>query len=173
MSILDAKVYENSWIFSENQPSPPEGYPSEDKVVVFLDNFLSKEHFGKIVVWKNSCLRNSSSYEMPKKGEHHIVISNLERAIKLRDVLRVSSDYKGHMSILYVPINSSLFLEKIVKYGHYAQGKSTTIGTGEGEYQLRRFDGQDVGFLLSDVFCKGEHIFTFSHDAEYLFEIFR
>ncbi|MBN1846653.1 MAG: hypothetical protein JW810_13290 [Sedimentisphaerales bacterium] len=173
MTLIKAVIYENAWVFSEDSPAPPDDYPSQDKVEVFLDIFLTPKHFGRIVVWKNSNLRNSGDYRIPKKGEHHIVIGSLADAVKLRGPLRLSSDYKGDMSILYVPMNASLFLNEILKCGHHAQGKSTTIGTGEGEFQLHLANGQDVGFLLSDVFNSGEHIFTFTHDAEYLLEIFR
>ena len=170
--IANAKIYENAWVTTNECPAPPDDYPSEDKVVVFLDIFFRPEFFGRIVVWKNSALRNSGDYRMAKKGERHIVIDSLEEATRLKNSFRLSSDQKGHISVFYMPANNALFLNEILKRGHYAQGEPITIGTDEGEYRLRS-DGQDVSFLLSDVFCKGEHIFTFSHDAEFLFEIFR
>ena len=170
---LRANLYENAWRFSKDSPAPPSDYPSEDKVATFLDIFLAPQFFGKIVVWKNAALRNSGDYRMPKKGARHIVIDALQEAIRLKNSLRLSSDYKGHMSVLYVPVDASRFLDAILKSGHYAQARSTTIGTDDGEYRLHRSDGQDVSFLLSDVFCSGDRIFAFSHDTEYLFEMFR
>ena len=110
---------------------------------------------------------------MPKKRSQHIVIDSLEEAINLRSSIRLSCDYKGHFSILFVPKHVSDFLCQIMKQGHYGEGKPTTIGTGNGEYQLHPSDGQDIDFLLSDAFHSKEHIFAFSHDAEYLFEILR
>lgn len=171
--ILNARIYETAWVFSKECPAPPDDYPSEDKVAEFLDIFLRPEFFGKIVVWKTSALRNSGDYRIPKRGERHIVITSLGEAASLKNSLRLSSDYKGHISVLYVPVNYYRFVNEILKSGHYGQGKSTTIGTNEGKYQLHDSDGQDLSFFLSDVFCRGEHIFAFSHDAEYLFEILR
>jgi hypothetical protein len=171
--ILKAKIYIDSWKPSRVCPAPPLDYPLQHKVDAFLDIFLKPQFFGRIVVWKNQSLRNPSDYRMTSKGTDYIMIDSLEEAVALRHSLRISCDYKGDLSILFVPKQASEFFCQIMKQGHYSEGKLTTIGTDSGEYQLIRSEGQDISFFLSGVFHSGERIFAFSHDAEYLFEIYR
>ena len=173
---IKANQYPDAWEFSEACPSPPANYlSSHDKVSAFLDVFLTSEFFGRIVVLKTQGLGNMSAYRIAKKGERHIVIESLEEASRplLRLSITSSCTGRGHMNIFFVPKDAEAFLRNVTEVGHYGKAEPVTIGTEDKWDPLDHSRGQDVRFLLSDVFRKGERIFSFSHDADYLYEIFR
>ena len=77
------------------------------------------------------------------------------------------------MSVLFVPEKPTEFLRQILKQGHYGEPILVSIGTGNNDDPLRFNSNRNVDFIESDLFHPGESIFTFTHDAQYLYEIFR
>ena len=146
---------------------------SADNVDVFLDLFLNRKFFGKIVVLKTKELRNISDYRIRKQGERHITIDTIEEAINLRESLSRSSDYDGDMSILYVPKNASEFLEQLLEGGQFLEAKPRIFD--EKHKAGKGYFGPDwlVNFILSDVFISHDEVFAFSHDANFLCQFFR
>ena len=78
----------------------------------------------------------------------------------------------GHLSVLFAPLESDLFFSKILKTKHYGQACNIEIGTEKPDDPFSFKKGCSFSFLESPVFENYNKIFTFSHDAEYLYEIF-
>jgi len=171
---LRANEYPDVWEFSDECPSPPPDYPTENKVAAFLDIFLTPQFFGRIIVWNRGFkyLANYRAYGMGKNVRYR-KIDWLPEAIKLRPHIANSCEGSGHMSVFFVPECLEEFLNRITAHGHYGKPRSIIIGTGTQDDPLYFSGREDVGFLESDLFHNGECIFTFSHDAQYLYEIFR
>ena len=143
---------------------------SEDVVNTFLSLFLDPKYFGRIIVWKTRYLRNSKAYKFSKDKNYYVIDSN-EEGKKLKRSLFGSSFSHGHMSVLFVPKNTDSFLNELMATGFYEPPVDVSIGTGQADDPLDLSHGQDVTFLSSDLFAKDESVFTFSHDAQYLYVI--
>ena len=173
---LQANEYPPKWETSNEYPSPPQGvwFPAEIRVAAFFSIFCNPQFFNRIVIWMShpKCLMNHKAYKIDKKTGYR-VITVLEKALGLRYAIENSCIGAGHMSILFVPNNADEFSSLVRTLKHYGNPKTITIGTGSKEDPLNLSLKQDIKFLESNLFHAGEHIFTFSHDAEYLYEIFR
>jgi len=172
--VLRANEYPDVWEFSDENPAPPPDYPSENRVTAFLNIFLTPQFFGRIVIW-NRGFKYSRKYRIYgiDKGVSHRIIDWLPEAIELKPYLADSCEGGGHLSILFVPKSQQEFLKQIMKRGHYGKPKEISIGSGNDDDPFSHSDEQDVAFLESSLFHTGERIFTFSHDAQFLYEIFR
>jgi hypothetical protein len=160
------------WQFSKECPAPPPGtwFPAEIRAAAFFAIFLAPRFFDRIVIWGTHELSNRRAFKIDRKIGYR-VITTIEKALAHRRAIEDACVGAGHMSILFVPRNIDEFLQQVNDLYHYAKPTSITIGTGGGTDPLG--DDQDIAFLESNLFHNGDHIFTFSHDADYLFEIFR
>lgn len=137
-----------------------------------MDVFLSIEYFKKTVVWGVVPWFDKYLAEKAKRYGFFL-FDNLEEAKKYRYFLEDYSSGGGHLNILSVPTNVDSFWKVIKSEGHYGEYCWVEFGGGKPNDPLKGLMNRDVRFLESDVFERGEHIFTFSHDAQYLYEILR
>ncbi len=142
----------------------------EDVVNTFLSLFIDPKYFGRIIVWNTRFLRNSKAYRFPNDKNYYVIDSD-EDAKKLKRSLFESSFSHGHMSVLFVPKNTVPFLDALIATDFYGPPVVVSVGTGHDDDPLHLSHGQDVTFLSSDLFAKNESVFTFSHDAQYLYVI--
>lgn len=167
---LKANEYPDIWQFSEATPSPPSDYPKKKRVNALVDVFLQPQFFGKIVIWEHkNWFVNKKTIGKIKNG--FLVMDYLPEAELVRYPI-VSCSEAGHLSVLFAPLKSDLFLSKILEYGHYGKPCMIEMGTGKLDDPFRLKHGYDFSFVESEVFRSYEKIFTFSHDAEFLYEIF-
>ena len=177
MLSIRANEYPNVWEFSDECPSPPKNstwVPANIRVKAFLDIFLLPQFFRKIIIWNRGSeyLGNFKIYGLKKKDKY-LLVDWLYEAERLKLYLADSCEGSGHMSVYFVPQSPSEFLSKILAKKHYGKSKSITLGTGKSNDPLGFADMTDLNFLESDLFKNVERMFTFSHDADYLYEIFR
>lgn len=167
---LKANEYPSVWEFSDENPSP-KNYPTwvdaRVRVRKFVDVFLRPQFFGRIVIWgKKSWFTDRCNFGKIVNG--FCVLDDLSQVELIRYPIENSAE-TGHFSVLFVPLSADIFLEKILESRHYGEFKLVTIETRNLYWE----HGQDITFLESESFRDGERIFTFSHDAQYLYEIFR
>ncbi|MHC4464556.1 MAG: hypothetical protein ACYS91_18140 [Planctomycetota bacterium] len=143
---------------------------AENVVNTFLSLFFDPKYFGKIIVWNTPFLTNSKSYKFPNDKNYYVIDSD-EEGKKLKRSLFESSFSRGHMSVLFVPKDTVSFLDALMATDFYGPPVDVSIGTGQNDDPIGLSYGQDLTFLSSDLFAKDESVFTFSHDAEYLYVI--
>lgn len=171
---LIANEYPDVWEFSNECPSP-KNYPTWVEANVrarkFVETFLLPQFFGRVIIWGNSRF-NRKVYDF-EKGKEYRIIDWQPEAEKLKYFIGNSCEGGGHFTALFVPLKPDLFLEEVLSEGHYGKPQRVTIGTKDRDDPLDWKHGQDIAFLESDIFRKGHRIFTFSHDAQFLYDIFR
>lgn len=171
---LKAHEYPDVWVFSDDCPSPPKdsGWV-EDKVRVgtFIDTFFMPQFFGRIVLWRYPRYAGAD-YFIDTSTSDYRMIDYLPEAEHIRFGIKDLA-LVGHLSVFFVPLSTEIFLAKILSFGHYGKPQDVVLGSGNMNDPLDRKGGQDIAFLESDVFRSGHRIFTFSHDAQFLYEIFR
>lgn len=170
--VLRANEYPPMWQFSKECPAPPPStwFPAEIRATAFFAIFLAPKFFDRIVIWGTRELSNRRLFKIDRKIGYR-VITTIEKALAHRSAIEYACVGAGHMSILFVPQHVDEFLQQVNKLHHYGEPTLIKIGTENGIDPLG--NDQDIDFLESNLFHSGEHIFTFSHDADYLFEIFR
>ena len=171
---LKANEYPDVWEFSDKYPFPPKKLnwvTSKVKVKKFVDVFLTQSYFNKIIFWRYPSYTGADYFITTKTSEFHL-LECLTEAERLRYAIESQAE-TGHLSVFFVPLSPNLFLEEILYDGHYGKHKEILIGTKESDDPLNWEYGQDIAFIESDLFNDGERIFTFSHDAECLYDIFR
>ena len=168
---LRANRYPDAWQFSSETPAPPHDYPGEDRVKVFVDLFSQYCFFGRIIVWEKSSWF-TERYLPRRTVEGYCIIDSPDELSIVRCAIE-SMATTGDMSVLFVPTSTDVFLERIIAGRHYGTPQEIVIGTAAPNDPLDRRRGQSIVFLESEAFRSGEHILAFSHDAEFLYEIFR
>lgn len=170
---LHAYQYPDTWVFSDDCPAPPEDWiDTTEKIRLFLEMFLTRTFFNRAIVWKTRYLRYNKAFAVPPQSTCRI-ITCVEELKRIDRFVRLSCQGSGHMSILFVPLHPQAFAKEIIERKLYGHPQSMKIGTYKKGDPLDRNQGQHIEFLQSDIFNAGEHLFTFHHDAEYLYEIFR
>jgi hypothetical protein len=157
---VKAKEYPDVWEYSDEYPVPSKelGWvPEKEKIKEFVDIFLKDEFFLKIVFWRYQ----AGSYQ---------VIDSLIQARSYREHIE-REVLTGHCSVLFLSASPERFALSILKSGHYGIPRTINIGSGGKNDPFDKAQGQDVTFITSKMFSNCEKIFTFSHDAEYLYEI--
>ena len=171
---LKAREYPDVWVFSNDCPSPPKdsGWV-EDKVRIrtFIETFFMPQFFGRIVLWRHPSYAGAD-YFIDTSTSDYRVINYLPEAEQLRFGIEDLA-LSGHLSVFFVPLSTESFREKILSYGHYGKPQDIIMGSQDLNDPLDWKHGQDVALLESDTFRSGHRIFAFSHDAEFLYEIFR
>ena len=138
---------------------------------VFVNTFLQQSFFAKIVVWeKKSWFTNRCPFG--KMVDDFRVLDHLPEVEMVKSPI-ISESKTGHLSVLFATLEPKLFLSKILEYGHYGKPCKIEIGTGKTDDPFSFKHGCDLSFLESTVFKNYRRIFTFSHDAQFLYEIFR
>lgn len=170
---LWANEYPDIWQFSDEHPSPknhPTWADAKVRVREFVDIFLQHQFFGKIVIWEHRNWFENRNITEKKEGGF-CVLDYLPKAELVRHPIESYSE-TGHLSVLFAPLESELFLSKILEHKHYGQPFKIKIGTGKSDDPFSFKKKYDFSFLESAVFRNYKKIFTFSHDAEFLYEIF-
>ncbi len=171
--ILKANEYPDIWEFREEQPTP-EKFPTyinpKNKVSEFLNIFLTHRFFKKIIIWGNTRF-NRTVYNMSKK-EDFCIIELLSETEKLMPYIEYSCNDGGHMSVLFVPNNPQDFINTILSTKHYGEPMSVRIGSKDKNDPLCYKKGQNVEFFGNDILKNDKVIFCFTHDAQFLYEIF-
>ena len=171
--MLNSNRYPDSWVFSDDCPSPkniPTWVDAKVKVKEFVDIFLSQQFFKKLIFWRYPEYAGAS-YFIDSESEYRLV-DYLFEAEEVRYGIEDLA-LKGHLSVLFVPLDPDTFVKKVINRGHYGAPRQIIVGDQNDDDPLEWQHGQDITFLESNVFKDGERIFTFLHDAEYLYEIFR
>jgi hypothetical protein len=172
---LKANEYPDCWIFSNDCPSPPKdsGWVSDKKKVRhFVDVFLLPQFFGEIVIWEYYRLV-TSRYFTRGTNENYKIIDYLPEAEQFRFAIE-GHTVTGHMSVLYIPLSPDIFLKRVLAQKSYGKPREILIGKEvDNGYPFDCRHGQNIDFIMSKVFKEGDRIFAFSHDAEFLYEIFR
>ncbi len=168
--MLKANEYPNVWQFSDEQPSPPKDYPTSNRVEKFMETFISYQCFSKIYVWGDT-LSDQMAYKVDEANGYRVIDTVFE-ANKLSYLLARLSKYE-HFSVMYVSQVPDQFLRKILSFGHYGKPDNIGIGSKKRDDPLGKGYSHVLDFLESDVFKDGDRIFTFSADAQFLYEIFR
>ncbi len=171
---LKALEYPDIWQFSDEYPSPkniPTWADAKDRVREFVDWFLRPQFFGKIVIWEH---QNWFAYRnVTEKGEGGFcVFDHLPKAELYRGPIESDCETE-HLSVLFAPLRPELFLSKILESGHYGKPCTIEIGTGNAGDPLKGEKYRNVSFLESDAFKNYTRVFTFFHDAQFLYEIIR
>jgi hypothetical protein len=171
---LKAHEYPDIWQFSDEHPSPkniPTWADATDRVREFVDWFLRPQFFGKIVIWEN---QNWFAHRnITEKGEGGFCVFNhLTKAELFRGPIESYSE-TGHLSMLFAPLRPELFLSKILETEHYGTPCTIEIGSGNADDPLIGEKYRDAAFLESDAFKNYTRVFTFFHDAQFLYEIIR
>jgi hypothetical protein len=170
---LRANRYPDIWEFSNDSPSP-KSIPTwvDDKVRVrkFVDIFLSTQFFKKLIFWRYPEYAGAS-YFIDRHADFR-VIDYLYEAEEVRYEIENLS-LTGHLCVLFVPLNSDVFLDKILEGGHYGKPDQILVGDKSKEDPLAWRYGQNIEFLESNVFKDCNRLFAFFHDAQFLYEIFR
>ena len=171
---LKANEYPDIWRFSKDCPSPPRNVnwvASNIKVKKFINVFLTQTYFGKIIFWRYPSYAGAGYFINDKTSEYYL-LNCLTEADRLRYAIEKQAE-TGHLSVFFVPLSPDDFIKEILCDGHYGKHKEIVIGLHNSDDPLDWEHGQNIAFIESDIFNDGERIFTFSHDAEYLYEIFR
>ena len=170
--MLKAIRYPDIWKFSNECPSPkdiPTWVDAKDKICEFTTAFLTPQFFKKLIFWLYPEYAGAG-YFIEKGSDFH-VIDYLYEAEEVRYGIENLS-LKGHLCVLFVPINSGAFTERILSTGHYGEPKQVVIGDQSKNDPLDWEHGQSLDLFNSSLFSNCNRIFTFSHDAEFLYEIF-
>jgi len=77
------------------------------------------------------------------------------------------------MSVYFIPESPDKFLDEILAKKYYGKPMPITLGTGKDNDPLGFSNTVDLEFFESEFFKNVKRMFTFSHDAQYLYEIFR
>ena len=170
---LFANEYSDIWQFSDECPSPmnyPTWADADVRVHEFVDIFLKPQFFGKIIIWEH---KNWFTRHKVGKMENGFCVLDYLPEAEMVQLSIESYNKTGHLSILFIPLEPKLFLSEILKSKHYKKPCKIEIGTGKSDEPFCCKDGYDFSFIESLVSTNDKRIFTFSHDAEFLYEIFR
>jgi hypothetical protein len=169
---LYANEYPDIWVFSNERPSPksiPTWVDARSRVHEFVGVFLTAEFFGRILIWEHKSWFARISH-CTICG--FCVLDHLAEAQLTRHAIESCSE-TGHMSVLFSPLKPDLFLKRIIESGRYGKPCRIEIGTGGSGDPFAFKHGYDFSFLESLFLEDWVKIFTFSHDAQALYEIFR
>lgn len=171
MSGIKAIEYEAFGLEDEDISNTNIKYFDPDAIVGrFLYLFLQEENFNKIIVInKYKYLRNRKEYGIDRETPCRIFKDRQEVS---EEVVKRSCISHGHLSILFVPNKRTHFFNQYFQIGFFKAGKSLEIGTG------LKGDLFGISYLSTLLEClqvaelqRGDLIYTFSHDANYLYEI--
>jgi hypothetical protein len=142
-------------------PAPPDGWRRPElRVEEFMDCLLTPEFFDRLVVWNTRFLRNRRQFGIGRKQEFVPLTLN-EAGAKWLAVQKACYSH-GHLSILCLPKNTDAFRTRILASGYYADGVQVALGG---------YPVADAERRLLAFFAEGDVIFTFSHDADSLYEV--
>lgn len=165
---LSAREYPDMWEFSNERPCPPSNYSKSDKVDIFIQTFLKDNYIGRVVIFNKKILS-----QIFRGKEYRSVV-----LVEKRDILRLQNTFpnicrRNFLSAVFVPTRPSQFLQELLMYGHYGNPASISIGDGSDSDPLNNGERECRLSSISELFNKGETLFSFSHDADFLYEIFR
>ncbi len=143
---------------------------AEEVVDSFLGLFLRPDTFGRIVIVRTPFLRNRKEYRIAR-GDNCRVLLSRDEAERLKKQIRASCISHGHLSILFVPADSDSFLTELLGTGYYITPEEVSVGAGPTHGACEVSLCESVDILALDIFGKSKSVFTFSHDAQFLFVI--
>jgi hypothetical protein len=156
------------WEFSNEHPSPPLRYPTTNRVTILINTFLQDKYFGRVLLVKKKILGNM----FRKSDNNYIVLTKKEDILRLGNQLSEKCQ-RDFLSVIFVPVNPENFLNDLLAKGHYGQPTRILVGDSSIADPLGSDDRVEKMLFLENSFESGEILFSFSHDADYLYQIFR
>ncbi len=135
-----------------------------------VDTFLKSQFFKRIIVW-GDCYLTYNDYQLYNDIKYR-VIDEIEVAELLKYQINKSCITDLHFTVLFIPLMPEKFVAEILKDGHYGKPVSLFVGTSDADDMLDWRNGRSSDFFESDLFRKVQRVFGFTHDAEFLYEIF-
>ncbi len=137
---------------------------SFDVVRAFLDAFGKDEH-PRILAIDSELLRKKSAFGLPnEKGFTLLPYGSVAEG----QILKAAVSHGDH-SIFFLPSAGADLKRAFREHGYYSNGEATDMLLG-GELPIEAVPGL-INFLAGGGAAAAGEMFTFSHDAEFYYEI--